>query len=313
MLNNALLFKNHFRRVFRKVVPVLLLGIANRIHGLRFSFRDRFMRFPYKVTRCTSEFGSELKWYVPFAYWHHLNGTLLRTESCKDTKELYFFNSNHVELDVNRDGDDMFQLGIPNSEDHNFRYDLSKWAQVPYKKVFGGQFESPFLLPLLIISNKYNIEWGHDPVNYMSIKLLETLCAELTCSYQIVYNRPGPNLITNDNSDILNLDDKKFLRENYPQVKMAEDLYSEHKSSFRNFNHFQLALYASCDRFLSVQGGNSVLASYFGGTNIVLFKKGFELLFEEYTNFYPKLSGTKILLCTDDHQFIDCIRKEYCS
>src|SRR5438445_621334 len=58
---------------------------------------DYILRKKHKIVRCGSEFGPELKWFVPFAHWHHRNGTLLGTASCEDTRDLYFFSPSHEE------------------------------------------------------------------------------------------------------------------------------------------------------------------------------------------------------------------------
>jgi hypothetical protein len=51
-----------------------------------------------------------------------------------------------------------------------------------------------------------------------------------------------------------------------------EDLYKENKIKARNYNHFQLSVYANCEKFISIHGGTAALASCFKGSNIILSK-----------------------------------------
>ena len=63
---------------------------------------------------------------------------------------------------------------VPNSEDHNFEYDFSKWERVPFREKYANQLGITFEKPLLIISNKYNTEWSKGPVNFLDLDALIT-------------------------------------------------------------------------------------------------------------------------------------------
>ena len=285
---------------------LLIDGTWFRLHQLKYFFRDRVWKRPYKVIDWRGEFGAEIKWAVPFAYWHHLNGTLKKTISSKDTKHFYYFSQDHTEIDRQRKY--LTTPEVPNSEDHNFEYDFSKWERVPFREKYANQLGITFEKPLLIISNKYNTEWSKGPVNFLDLDALIQICRMVDPDYQICYNRPGSSLISEDNSSILDLDEKAPLKLQFPDLILAEDLYHQHKSRFHTFNHFQLALYANCKHFISVQGGNSVLCSYFGGTNIVYAKQGAELLFNECENFYGTLAGAKVVVSQEVPRLIELIQ-----
>ena len=84
-----------------------------------------------------------------------------------------------------------------------------------------------------------------------------------------------------------------------------ETLYKENKAGANNFNHLQLMVYANASHFISTHGGTATLASYFGGINLILSKKGPEHHFNCYQKLYPKLSGAKIFHAkSDDELFI---------
>ena len=59
----------------------------------RYALQDYVLKKKYKVISYQGEFDQELRYVIPFAYWHHLNGTLQKTISAKNTKEFYFFSS----------------------------------------------------------------------------------------------------------------------------------------------------------------------------------------------------------------------------
>jgi hypothetical protein len=63
-----------------------------------------------------------------------------------------------------------------------------------------------------------------------------------------------------------------------------------------SYNEAQLRCLAGCNQFVSVQGGTSILASYFGGTNIVLVKRCISLKSGGY-NYYWRLGGSAVKLC----------------
>ena len=184
---------------------LLIDGTWFRLHQLKYFFRDRVWKRPYKVIDWRGEFGAEIKWAVPFAYWHHLNGTLKKTISSKDTTHFYYFSQDHTEIDRQRKY--LTTPEVPNSEDHNFEYDFSKWERVPFREKYANQLGITFEKPLLIISNKYNTEWSKEPVNFLDLDALIQICRMVGPDYQICYNRPGSSLISEDNSSILDLDE----------------------------------------------------------------------------------------------------------
>lgn len=288
---------------------LLFQGAINRLYQFKFILRDLFFRKPYKVINYSGEFGPELKFIIPFAYWHHLNGTLKATVSTKHTAELFYFSTNHTELDTSRKY--YIDKSIPNSEDHNFSYNLKKWKQVPFKDQYRGQLTLKLKKPLLIISNKFSDEWGEGPINFLDLETIASIIKTSSNSHQIIYNRTEPHLITNDHQKIHSFEEKSFLKKNFKDVIIAEELFQTHSACFKNYNHFQLALYANCNKFISVQGGNSVLCSYFGGTNIVMVKRGHELEFQEYQNFYPKLSDARVILCENKESILSQVELNY--
>lgn len=266
----------------------------SRLLQTKYLLEDYVIRRKYKTINYQGEFQQELAFILPFAYWHHLNGTLKQTISCKGTKELYFFSNNHEERYTQRDWTSNYNsYEVPNMT-HSISYSYSKWARVPFKKHYENDtFRFP--KPILVIANKFNIEWDDHPVNFFSIPTLHDMITKFKGKYQIIYNRPQPDHIVSDNSEIIDLHEYQWLRDNHPEVVLMSDLYQKHKACVNNFNHLQLLVYANSNHFVSVHGGTGTLASCFGGTNIILSKKGIEHNFQEFSTIFPALSGAKIL------------------
>jgi hypothetical protein len=114
-----------------------------------------------------------------------------------------------------------------------------------------------------------------------------------------------------DNSEIYELNESNWIAVNYPEVILMSDLYRENKGNARNFNHLQLMVYANSENFISTHGGTSILASYFGGMNIILSKKGPEHIFNCFQILYPKLSGARILHAKTDNELQSLIKETF--
>jgi len=108
------------------------------------------------------------------------------------------------------------------------------------------------------------------------------------CFLTILYIRPGAAASQKPgytaDRDILTLPGELEVLQRFPEVWTFDEILEETISdesrldpALHSFNTIQLPLHAHADNFISVQGGNSVLASYFAMTNLVFFKDGKEL------------------------------------
>ena len=88
------------------------------------------------------------------------------------------------------------------------------------------------------------------PISFYDIPTLQFIIETLRDKYTIIYNRPRPEHITTDNSDTYDLNEYDWLKTNFPEVILMEDLYKENKAKANNFNHLQLMVYANADRFI---------------------------------------------------------------
>ena len=164
-----------------------------------------------------------------------------------------------------------------------------KWSPPKLKEYYKSIYELEFEKPLLVISNKYQMEWNGGPINYINLDLLKIIFEMCKDKFQIIYNRPGQNDIVNDGSPQKDWDDWSLAH--YMNIPVMQDLQKEYDM---DYNTTQMAVLSNCDYHISTQGGNSALAAYFGGENIIYGVKGYEVKHKSYETFFPKLSGQKI-------------------
>lgn len=280
-----------------------------RFVQLKYILKDYFFKKKYKVISFDGEFAPELEFVIPFAYWHYKNGTLLRTEGARFTKEMYFFSADHQEVFEVRTNEGNYNYETPRIL-YSHDYDMSKWEQVPFKSHFKNEIYV-YKKPILIVANRYNTEWDGPPISFFSIEILRFIFDKLGSHYQIIYNRPRPHQITSDTSEVSDLNEYGFITEKYPQVILMEDLYNENLIKANSFNHFQMCVYANTTKFLSIHGGTAALASCFEGENIILSKQGPEHHFGCFQKLFPKLSGATIYHAKNDDEVKHFINKHY--
>jgi hypothetical protein len=256
---------------------------------------------------CHCEFGYELQLVIPYAYYLYENNLLNKTTSSLMTKELYYFSKNHEEKYSKRD---YYLPNVPNKTPHVKELNYNEYKPPPYKSIYKNDY-FVYDKPLLIIHNKFNKEWEKPPINFIDIETLEEIFKLYNNKYTIIYLRPNSKNIIDDNSNIYNLDETDLLK--LYNIIDANELYKETKDIYNinNFNHFQLLIHSNCNNFISVQGGNSVFASYFGGTNIIYAKQGQELKHQSYDNHYKKYSNCNILHSNNYKNFLELIKNNY--
>jgi hypothetical protein len=316
---------NIFQRIINKILSLYVAVRYHRVPAeLKYFIRDTYycklvqfryilpdylFKKRYKEISFKGEFGAELQFALPFAYWHYKNNTLKSTTSFKYTRSLYFFSPEHIESSDTRTNEGNYNFELPRVL-YSHDYDMKKWLPVPLKEHYKNDIYI-YDKPILIIANRYNMEWDGPPVSYLSIDTLDIIINTLKRKYTIVYNRPRAQNITTDNSEIYDLNEFDWLNEKHPYVLLLEDLFKENKANAKDFNQLQLMVYANADRFISIHGGTSVLASYFGGINTILSVKGPEHYFGCYQKLYPKLSGATIYHAKNEEDIKYYINKYY--
>jgi len=286
---------------------------------------SRLFAIPYheflsEGTRYFGEFAFELMAVIPYAYWLHSTGRLRITQSSADTRCLYYFSPKHQELSSQRSYVPVTEY--PNGATSHLRFDVhafpqridtTQWIPPPYKSIYRNEtFRWP--KELCVISNKFTPEPStlfHRTVNFISVPDLLKLLQILTPRYQVVYVRPRSSDIVNDHQSILEFGDLEAIQSHFPDVLTIQQLHVDHREL--SFNELQMRLFANCDRFVSVLGGSSYLASYFGGTNIVYAREGWEVDCNAYANWFHLFSGARVLRAANPRQLHELVRLEYAS
>ena len=129
--------------------------------------------------------------------------------------------------------------------------------------------------PLVIILNKYTSEWGHNPVNFLGVQELRRLLAYLMPKHTVIYKRHTASGLEDYNDDKavgseLVLRDKEMIRAEFPSVLLFEELAAglPKTNDPEDENLLLFGLMALSDRFVTVQGGNAVVSSYFGARGL---------------------------------------------
>ena len=263
-------------------------------------------------TRYNGEFGYELISVIPFAFWLHKQGKLNKSYSAVDTQCLYFFSKNHQEVYQHRQYVIPKMFPIDNIH-RRFLNTFIMWSPPDYKTHFSN---TRFIYdkPLCIICNKYNSEWGFRPITFLSIDVLASLFKQLTPYYQVIYCRPISTEISDDNSKIYDLKEHNWIKENYPDVLLIQDIHSQNPDL--SFNELQLMLFANANYFISTQGGYSILCSYFKGINIIYGAKSknktaLDITYKTYSRWYHRFSGATICYASTYKKLLDYVNLNF--
>lgn len=236
------------------------------------------------------EFGYELIAAIPFAYRLYQKGELTGTVSNHDTACLYYFSPDHQEslherhykyVSVAR------KKGfIPNITVHLKELDLSRWAPPPYNDYYSNdEFDFD-----LVVCNKYNYEWRKPPINFIDVDTLDKIFLAHP-DRKILYSHMTSSFGRDDTVESLDLGEFDMVAR-HKNVTTIQDLAEQYKHKY-SFNMLQCMVYANCFKFITVQGGTSVFASYFGGRNVIFAKRGNELKVGSY-NWYSLFGGSSI-------------------
>lgn len=227
-----------------------------------------------KISSYNIEFGYELIGIIPTAYYHYLQGNLTETESGQGSSPLYYFSPKHIENKQQRSfyntPDCVLnnqEIKVTNVNIHRYFLDLKEFAIPPYKEVYSNK-KYKYNKPTVVICNRYNKEWGKDPINYFDLPLLDKLFKLLKNKYQIVYFGVDLPESIQDNAHSMKLGDYDFIKKNHKDVIIFQDICG------KNWNEPLLKVFANCEHYITMNGGYSILASYFGGKNIIYSKKG---------------------------------------
>lgn len=270
-------------------------------------------------TQYFGEFAFELLAVVPYAYWLQRQGLLEFTIASPDTRCLYYFSPRHDERAVQRGYVPITEYPI--GQHGTLRYDRKafpstldtrQWLPPPYKSVYRDD-RFGWTKEVCIVCNKVSDEqyrWHRQPTNVMHTDLLLAAIGKLRQRYQVIYNRPRAADIVNDHQRIHEIGDIDSIKRAYPDVLTIQELHAAHPAL--SFNELQLRLFADCGKFVSVLGGSSYLASYFGGTNVVYARRGWEVACGAYDRWFDRFSGARVVAASTPTTMLQAIERELC-
>jgi hypothetical protein len=268
-------------------------------------------------TRYFGEFAFELLAVVPYAYWLASEGRLSSTVSVPDTRCLYWFSPHHEEHAVARRYVPIseYPVGVAGALRYDRKafpatLDTRRWLPPPYKAAFRDD-RFRWAKPTCVIGNKTTDEqylWHRAPTNFIPNDLLLSLIGALRTRYQVVYNRPRAVDIVNDHQTIRENGDIEAVTRAYPDVLTTQTLHAMHPDL--GYNELQLRLYAGCEHFVSVLGGGAYLASYFGGTNVVYAKRGWEVACGAYERWFDRFSGARVVAAASPDKLLRAVERE---
>lgn len=254
------------------------------------------------------EFGYEIIMVIPYVYYLHSKGITCKVLTCKGMESFYYFlPEGAYEEKYNKRGWAV-PKNLPLKGIHFNTLNKDQWVMPPYKEYFSQYKGISLKKEYIIINNKYNTEWGKPPVNYLDLDTLNTLFSSLSPKYDIIYNRPLPQSVPGDHSLIYDLKEFDLIKEHFPFVI---DLNVISKQQSIPYNLLQLILGSKCTKQISVQGGNSILASLTGGINLVYAVKGSEIKHNSFEAWYPEFSGATVKSTSSYQELINLINKYY--
>ena len=257
------------------------------------------------------EFGYELISCLPYAYDLFLKDSLKSTTSGLDTSCLYFFSPDHKEVSEKRGWNNMTKLWnikFPNIGIHSPSLDWSKFTPPPLKEFYNDK-KIVFKKETVVICNRYNLEWNEPPINYIDIETLKILFNMLKDEYQIVYINLKGDKRYYDDAPPLELGDFDMINDYYKDdVMIIQDMVNEY-----TYNETQLRIFAGCSKFITSNGGQAILASYFGGENIIFTKKCREINPEvnSFYRWYHKFGNSIIKVVNSEIDLIDIIESKW--
>lgn len=240
-----------------------------------------------KINSFNQEFGYELLSSIPYSYELYLQNKLTETESGEDTESLYYFSPKHKSNSIKRTikntnkakKEKLPYIGIHTHERPDLKFP-------PYKSHFKNK-DYKWDKPTLCICNRYTTEWNNEPVNYFDLEILDWMFSNLKDLYHIVYFPVNIPPEFEDQEQIRNMDDIDIA------LKHNVNVFTHIKG--KSWNESMLKVFANCEHYITMNGGYSILASLFGGTNIIYSKKCNELHFKSFWRWYPNHSDQRCL------------------
>lgn len=272
------------------------------------------------------EFGFDLLTNLPYLYPLASKGHLRSSFGPVGSKYYYYFSQNHTEVAQKR-WDCGGGVNDINVHEKNY-YKEDEWVPPPLKEHYGSipSSQRPKNVnailfsnkPLVVVTNKYHMEWGGLPVNFLNARILDRIFGMLKENNTVAYIRPRSKTKGYGIDEApMQLPGEEKVLANHPEVWTLDTIMvagdsEDNQSYYTDFNYAQLLLFAHAKGFITVQGGISALTSYFGGVNIVYAMRGKELKNpHEFEEMYPLLGGSTLILVNNYEDLLDAVVENF--
>ena len=297
------------------------------------------------TVRSFAEFGYELVCIVPYAHWQGQHGLLASTVGVAGSHANFFFSPSHVEMvRISRHQDNDPTYGISRGVDglnprlHDRPFRLHRWEPPAFRMHYATH---PLALalrrrwPRLVVVHNKRSSWPETPQHrgeFSEVQLDALLgllrrthnltplyvCSsggsryagftadgreasvKSSCHFDAVVARHGGVAL----HDVLA---EPSLMAAAPALATAASKSNQTTAVHAyGWNVVQYAAHAAARRFVSNQGGSAIVASYFGGINLVydVWPGSGERHSDEYTGLHPRLSNATVLLATSFESLI---------
>ena len=210
-----------------------------------------------------NEFTWDIVRAIPRINYHIEKGNRVKVICKKNLESLYRLFTPNVEPV------DKFNIhNDPSTYNHDRPpFTRSEWSPPNLKDKWKGILN--YDKPVIVIQNKYTLEWGRGPFNYFSIDFLKDFFNQFKEDYQIIYIRPFTSRkdYYTDENKMLEFLDYELIESKYPEIITIKDVLRDNPNL--NFNTAQFAIHAVSDKHISPSGGNACLSAYFGGDLLI--------------------------------------------
>lgn len=200
--------------------------------------------------------------YSGVAYGRHLKGEKVEMVTYPNSDPFLYFVDN-IEYSTNRKD---FRQGTSKIYDLDFDPKLTypEWTPPPYQEYYSQFFKPEDGRDVIVISNKFNREWGSGPYNFLPVDFLEEFFEKFSSKFKIYYIRFNGDSRSSDEEYYDDVSPPPF--EDYSVVKKynIESVYDVMDKYNVGFNTAQMYIHSAAKYTVTVAGGNSFLSAYFG-------------------------------------------------
>ena len=242
-----------------------------------------------EILRYEGEFGPEIVSFIPFVFNLHIRGMLENRQISTyiGMKPFYYFSPRKklIERSENRIWVPPLERWWPNSDEH-----IRQATHGEHYPHYSGKANKK--KRIIFIQNKYSLEWRQEPINFLSLELLDAIFQNTKDNYHIIYSRQG---ISKDESKLgisidhnIEEDFQDFdLCQKYRHVKILE---RSKLFNLRSYNSEKLYWISRASYLAGVQGGSNTPWAYFSKPALILHKHGRETEFSYLHGYYKYLS-----------------------